>query len=346
MKEKIIVILLSVTLNSCIDPYEFKGIDQDSYVVVDGYITNEKKVHTIRLTKTIGFSNYRNEAVTGASVSIVDDIGNNEQFHEIGNGYYGTSEDFRAIKGRYYTLEITTKNDEYIKSDPVNVLSGNSPIELTYKGAVRQYRRNDGKFRQKEFVDIFLSIENTRNDDKYYKWDVHPFYIFHAPVAPRSREWCYIEGFKLTEISILHDRASGNVESQRSVLLASVPYGYRMKYDFRLKVRQLSIDKGSYEFWNDIKRQRENIGSILDPLPVSPSGNLKNLTDSTRFVMGYFGAYSVDSLVIHFNESDLPFDKIPERWCELVLGAYPVGCLDCTEWTDGDWISPQRPDWW
>jgi hypothetical protein len=86
-------------------------VDLDSSyprLVVYGEITNTRKVHSIKLTRSVAyFSNSPAQAVSGANVSIFYD--NNEfVLHENVNlpGVYQTNSSFAGISGKTYRLEI------------------------------------------------------------------------------------------------------------------------------------------------------------------------------------------------------------------------------------------------
>lgn len=86
----------------------------DTYLVVDGTITNEKKQHRIRLSYTVEQLNEVPKMVSGASVIISNSDSAwilTESTEE--EGVYLTQSNFSAIVGVEYTLQISIKDSVY-----------------------------------------------------------------------------------------------------------------------------------------------------------------------------------------------------------------------------------------
>jgi len=336
-----------IFLYGCIEPFEFQGVDEDNLVVVDGYISNEAKAHTIRLIRTQFFSNYRNEPVNGAFVAIRDDLGGEEILIETSNGYYHTGPDFKAEPDRSYQLEVIISDDEVIVSDPVGLIQGEKPEKIIIEPGAREYYRRDGKLRMEEYVEILVEIPVTSStEDKFYKWDIHPQWVTQANFAPQEFEWCYIQDHKLTQVSIWQDDISKSKKGIKTVSLGTIPYDHRMWFDLRIRVTQLSLERSGYEFWDDIRTQRGKTGSVFDPIPNSIKGNLRNKMNDDIRVLGHFGVFNVDSLVVHINQDDLPFKDTSPMDCTPILGGRPARCLNCLNYLGGVWNVAIKPDWW
>jgi hypothetical protein len=102
----IIWAILILTILSCTERIEINPGTDFTRLVVEGTISNEKKVHTVLLTTTADyFSNLPARAVSGASVSISDgDV--TYKLTEKSPGSYQTTTGISGIPGHLYMLRI------------------------------------------------------------------------------------------------------------------------------------------------------------------------------------------------------------------------------------------------
>lgn len=66
------------------------------------------------------------------------------------------------------------------------------------------------------------------------------------------------------------------------------------------------MTESAYRFWNELKKQQSNTGSIFDAAPAPILGNMVNKDDPDVLVLGYFGASTIlrkDALIHRFNAS-------------------------------------------
>jgi hypothetical protein len=110
MRGILTILITSVFMffTACTEPMTLDLDNSNSRLVVYGEITNTRKVHTIKLTRSADyFSNKSAQAVSGAQVSIFDD--KREYIlteNDLTPGVYSTSSSFAGISGKTYRLEI------------------------------------------------------------------------------------------------------------------------------------------------------------------------------------------------------------------------------------------------
>ena len=91
--------------------------EQKETIIVDGMITNEKKVHQIKLTFPVQQLNDIAQPVSGAVVLISDkDSVYTLTENPVQKGIYETSSYFIGKVGNYYNLYINYKNEKIINS--------------------------------------------------------------------------------------------------------------------------------------------------------------------------------------------------------------------------------------
>ncbi|RYZ97271.1 MAG: DUF4249 family protein [Sphingobacteriaceae bacterium] len=64
-----------------------------------------------------------------------------------------------------------------------------------------------------------------------------------------------------------------------------------MKYS--ILVKQYAMTKQEFEFWEIMKKNTEQLGTIFDPQPSQVKGNIHCVTDPAEVVIGYLGVCTV-----------------------------------------------------
>lgn len=117
MRKKIYILLFLFALLmgwSCGEeeiPWDLQA-ESSNLLVVEGMITNERKVHEIKITKPMADANSDPEMVSGALVNIFVDT-NSVRLREMEPGLYKTGPNARAVFGKVYTLFIYFQGTEY-----------------------------------------------------------------------------------------------------------------------------------------------------------------------------------------------------------------------------------------
>ena len=139
-------VLIFSLLNGCVDPFEFKGVDTDKRIVVDGYITNARKAHKISVSRTTGFSNTKNELISGCQIVIRSSDGDTEILTELPDGHYYTSPDFQAEFGVDYQLEVRPPDEQILTSSQVKMHEGKVMRDFDFQPVIRRsVRYSDGE---------------------------------------------------------------------------------------------------------------------------------------------------------------------------------------------------------
>ena len=82
-------------------------------IVIEGSISDQPGPYTVKITKTVNFSETNIfPAVSGAAVTVSDDAGNSETLAETSSGIY-TGNNLQGIPGRTYYLSVTADGKNY-----------------------------------------------------------------------------------------------------------------------------------------------------------------------------------------------------------------------------------------
>ena len=368
-------LITTLIFTSCKVPYDPPIKSSGAhYLVVEGYINSNGVPTDIKLSRTRSITwgdtaSYINE--TGAQVTIEDNQNNNYPLNETGGGHYSATYDLNA-SNRYRLHIITQDHSEYL-SDFVACKDA-PPIDSV-----------GWKFNGSD-VQIFVNTHDPSGQSKFYRWDYTETWEFHSEyyselqynpdttVSPRSSPVyvCY-QTRKSPNILV------GSSEKLNEDVIHEAPIALIGDHDQRLSVlystlvTQFVLDSNAYNYWNAMKGNTENVGSIFGTQPNQVKGNIHCLSDTSETVIGYIGAGSIQQVRIFISNASMPADWNQKGNCDyfevppikdsiafyfgeqgfvpikahlngiIVLGYYTSEgpCVDCT--LNG---SPVKPSFW
>lgn len=231
-------------------------------LAIEGTVTDEAKKHSILITETSNyFANEPQPRVSGAVVTI-NDGSSQITLTETSPGVYQTDSTYAGIPGRTYTLNVKYKSEEYSAScllKPVGVIDSVSFAKDVFDPI-------------KSSINLWAQEPSTTGD--YYTW----FYYINGK----------LESDTLTEISFASDEmVNGNYMPGYPVFTAEFALGDTITLEMR------SINKDYYDFLNAFFSEVFGAGNPFSGPPSNVKGNIKNLTNKDKVVMGYFLASAV-----------------------------------------------------
>jgi hypothetical protein len=305
MKLRIIITLIAVfTLYTCIDPFSPKLKGYDSLLVIDGLITDENSKYTVKLSSTIQDQNTSPEMVPDATVSIRDEDNNIAFLDNYGNGIYKSdSLKLRGISGKKYILHILTSQGAEYESEQC-LMQPVPDIDSVYyekdQELVNNGTENDNGLR------IFLNSK-AGNDNSYYRWafdetwkfkipDPKRFdYIDHNTIVPVANVKQYCWKIRKSDEIIIHAVYPGQnaqIKKQPVFFIAS-DKSDRLMSEYSILVKQYSISKDEFEFWNNLKKINESGSDIFATQPFPVISNIHNINNPKERVLGYFQVSAV-----------------------------------------------------
>jgi hypothetical protein len=103
-----LVIIVFLITEGCIEKFTPVLETNQYYIIINGLITNQPEVYTIKLAWSITPGENTSVPLTGCDVAVHDDLGNVYQFTEssIAGIYNSDSTTFQGLVGRQYKLLI------------------------------------------------------------------------------------------------------------------------------------------------------------------------------------------------------------------------------------------------
>ena len=310
-------------LSSCIKKIDVETRNVESILVVEGGITNDTVPCTVKLSYSGPFK--RGNVIPDdflekeANVAIVDDLGNKTTLTYKGEGIYETTDpEYVGRVGRSYSVIIDLKNGtQYIS------------VPETIKPSVRVSDISTGfNFYTPSRINVSVDVNDPATEENYYSWS---FYSW----APRKTDgiscgfgcivydYCF-QKFTNRRLSILSDAAVNGR------MLNSIPIGTSPIYwfgDHYIDIRQHSISRSQFHFYEMMNDQISRSGNILDPLPAPIKGNVYKASDPNDFALGYFSASSVR----HVRAILLPYNITQFLLDQTAAEFIPAGPRICFE---------------
>jgi hypothetical protein len=325
--ELIAICLFILMLNSCIQSFvpDLNADDTESFLVVEGLITDEKGPFKVHLTKSGPVNQlYYQEPVTGADVMIVDNNGNSWQLTDNQNGWYETEdENLKGIPGTTYTLKINDGGGNNFESVP-ELMHEVPDIDSVYLEEVKLPRFENGLTYEDNWLNILLDTHDSTGKTMYWLWKfeetweirmlnfVHvlhgaldspdKFYRDEQVKIDPEKEVCWVT---LPSKSVLVESTATSMESDiKGFVIQSLGPGEdKLHIRYSIFIKQYSMNKELYDYWEQLKKLNEDAGGMYNTLPAPVYGNIQCVSGSKK-VLGYFSASSVKTKRIFINSSD------------------------------------------
>ena len=323
----IIFLIIVFTLFTCIDPYVPKLKGYDSLLVVDGLITDANSTYTVRLSRTFQQQNASPVMISDATVYITDNAGLSNFLINRNNGVYDTdSIEFKGIPGRIYVLHVKTSEGEEYESDQC-LMQSVPEIDNVYFEKDQVLVNNE--VATEDGVSVFLDSKGSENN-KYYRWTFDETWKFKVPYPKRYiyydslqlfpvdtvKEFCWKN--KKSDVIMVRAIYDGEVTQlkKQPIFFIASDKSDRLMIQYDILVRQYSISKNEYDFWNKLKQINETGGDIFARMPFTVLSNIHNIKNPNEQVLGYFQVSSVRQKIAvlpfrQFVTMDLPVYHFP-----------------------------------
>ena len=317
------LMVLVIIIAGCKKPYNPQVISSnDHYLVVEGVINSGNDSTIISLSKTVKLSeNVSTQPVTNYTVVVEGEQGGvSYTLQSEGNGKYDIAH-MNLDATKKYRLHITTPDGKGYASDYVEVKQ-TPPIDSI------------GFMLKNNAMQVYVNTHDAGNNTRYYRWDYGETWKFHSKfqsdyiVDPVTK---LIRGRRPEEnvyTCFAEDKSSNIIIGSSAKLAQDVIYqapitiiprdAEKISVRYSILLKQYALTKDGYQFWENLRKNTEQLGSIFDAQPTQLTGNIHSTTDPSEPVIGYVSISNTQSKRIFIDNSQLP----PE-W----LAKYPYDCV-------------------
>lgn len=310
LRNKIILlfILTAALLTSCIKPYEpvIKSSDKSKYVV-SGKVSNASgnQVVTVSMTSSVDDPKYL--PVKGCIVMISDDKGHEFVMSDGGDGnYYTTIDAAYLLPGVSFRVSIHTPDGTDIISD-YDEMPSSPEIDSVYFARVDLPTKDEALF--EKGIRFYVDLDGNENQSRYYRWEAIETWEYHAPYA---REWWYdgtvhhitppdstrMVCWTTSLVKNIYTLSTHNLSENR---YRQFPLHFvdnkttKLAYGYSLLINQYALSEAAYNYWEQLKLNSGDQGTLYEKQPLSIKGNIHNLTNPALDVLGNFSVVSVKS---------------------------------------------------
>ncbi len=318
----LVAIALMVFL-ACRDPFE-PEIPQtiSSVLVVEGYLDTEGLESELKISRTVPLNSSTSSSfVAGAKVTVLSENGTAYPLTESDSGIYLFSQNIP--ENANYRLEILLRGGERFESSLIRPIVTPDILDA---GFVRDDNRVEVFVNTKgnEVADNFLwSFEETW----IYRPRIRTTYIYDSAIrdvrnrtASEQIALCFKSQQNPGILLETSSRFQDQVVFRKTI--TEIPTGdERIQDRYSILISQKAIDADAVKFWETLKRNTEDIGSIFSPLPSQITGNIRSLDNSGTPVVGQVSMGVTKQRRIYINLSDVtPWGYQDSRFNDCVIG--------------------------
>lgn len=296
--KQIIFIIFVLLLSGCIDEYNPKGIEEVSdLLVIEGTITDDESVFTLRRSVGLSESLTGNETVDNAFLYVEKENGERINGYFTENGTYHIPT-IQLIPEQKYRLRISIDGEEYESTFL-------APIFTPEIDSIFPMKRGQG-----EPVYMCVSTHDPQNQSRYYLWSYKEHWEVTAELAANagvddngflisydlgtSNNTFYCWGKDSSKVLILDtsEKLSENVIAQKR--LVEIPCDNdKLSRLYYIDVQQKQIRKEAYDYYTNLQKNIEQTGSIFAPVPSEMKGNIRSTTNPDLPVIGYIDVSTI-----------------------------------------------------
>ena len=258
--QRITIIILAITfcITSCTKEIELNLNTANTQIVIDAAITNEPGPYTVKITKTINFSEPNTfPPVSGATVIITDNTGIVDSLQETVAGTYQTSV-ITGVPGRTYNLKVIAEGKDYYATSTM-------PQAVNIDSLSFELFTNKGNSGGKEYL-------------------TYPVFTDPAGITNSYRFIQTVNNVLDKSIFVLNDNTFDG-ETNEQLLFnpdAEIKTGDTVTVEFRC------TDKNAYDYYFTLSQFTTD-----GPFSTTPTNPPNNITGNTA--LGLFSAYTVQN---------------------------------------------------
>jgi len=308
IKKVFIILIIPALVNSgCREEFMPEVNKYEDLLVVDGMITNEPGPYQITLSRSSSVNKPDFQPLSGCTVEITEEnSGNSIGLTERDEpGVYMTPENgFQAKAGEAYKLSIITPGNEHYESDfiempePVGIDTSHAELEFHESN---EYPRPLGGYR------FYITTKNAPEEKTYFLWRLSETYEYTANfriqyiyrgrgIEPFTKRDSLYRCWKTQNVP---EFFVGTTQGLSEPRIRKEPLHYistetkRLQERYSWEVKQYSISQEAYNFWKVIREQTASDDFLFSSQPYQVRGNVYNVDDTDKAVMGFFTVASV-----------------------------------------------------
>ena len=334
-RRALLLLLLGISLTTCVDPTAPEFQLEDPFYLVEGRILAGEEGSEIRVRESaFREANKLFVEVSGAEVITRESGGNSVVWAEIEEkpGFYRPPADFRAAPGQTWWTEVTFPDGTQARSEPETI-----PVPVALTDVRIRFAQNSvydqGLDRFVPRFEIYGNFDDPAGNDNYYAFDYR--YWEEVIACASCFNGIYREGMCITRPRIFrYDYLCDTDECYRitpgnqvvysddaftdGVTVIDYPFGginFEAVGGLLVEGILLSITPDAYDYGKVIQDLTTGNAGLNATTPAALNGNIRNLDPDGQTVLGFVQAASASRMRAFTERSfetgtPLPFDPV------------------------------------
>jgi hypothetical protein len=328
-----------IAVFSCIEKFK-PDIQQDGSekYVISGEITDIEGFFTIYVSKSSPVYDPQKRPVSNCDIKVTDNKGTIFNFTESISGEYIAFIEQQYLNiGSSFKVDIVTPEGDLISSEYESLLAC-PPVDSFYY-EINEKATSDPDYNI-PFVQFYIDYNGSNTDTRHIKIDIEGTYEYHAEYPLKwywdgrlheltepdySRQICW-KTVKEPDIYILStENLNENIYTKFPI--HTIPNtSEELIYGYSLLLKQKSISEDAFFYYEKVNANIVKEGSLYGTQPQQIEGNLYNVTNPDKKVLGYFNVNGINTKRI-FIESIPNFEIIYKPPCTPIPMDFGPGIL-------------------
>lgn len=345
MKIKILFLatILLLFFNRCVERYFLdEGGHVEPKLVVDALLSDKQPEQQIKIALSSSPELPKFNPLTGLTVYVLDEDGNRINFfdnHQPGiyeanmeKEYFHEGARFKLVivnRGKIYE----SKWEEFLYCPPVDSIY----YELKERATNNPNEPENGvqfyiDFKASNDYGAFYRFDVVESYEYHSSFEIDEYYIGHYVSTPDdySLYTCY-KTKPIDQIFTLSTQGFTENTYIKYHLHYVNEQTQRLLYQYSLLINQYSLSEDAYYYWETLKANNQESGTLFSSQPAQILGNIYNINDEKDDVLGYFGVSSVTSKrIVLKTVNELDFSKVP--YCGAIPLEMPIDKIPSTAW--------------
>ncbi len=304
-----LILLLLFIFTACEKPFAPAIVATNvGYLVVEGVINSGADSTIIKLSRTVKLSNNKVMTESGANVYVESDNNQKYPLAEKPVGVYTAVGLNLPTTGKYRLHIVTANKNEYVSEFTENKITP-AVDSITYSN------RPSG-------IQVNINTHDDNNNTRYYRWDFDETWTYYSylqsfyqyvnhQVAGRTPDSlinvCYRHATPSNSIFVAtSDQLAKDVISGSPLNYVAASTG-KLSHVYSILVKQYALTQDAFNYWQLLKKNTEQLGTIFDAQPSTTGGNLHCVTNPSEPVIGYISISTITTKRIFVAGSSLPF---------------------------------------
>lgn len=291
-------------ITSCIKPFD-PGLNDlaSNKFVVQGSVSSIEGWQYVYISNTSNISQAEYNPINDCQAEIIDDQGNIFGLSQYEDGVYRVwMNSTDLVPYRSYMVKVITPDGQILESDFDQLPEGPDEVGDVYY-EIKDIPTNDPEYTI-HGVQLYTDFSANPEDSKYYRWKLTETWEFHTDydiefyydgvvhqVSPpdTSQRVCW----KTILVPEVYTLSTVNLSENA---LNAVPLNFiyntsnRLKIMYSLYIEQSALSEDAYNYWDKLRINSNQDGGLYTTQPLSVKGNIKNISDPEKEVLGFFQA--------------------------------------------------------